>query len=363
MEILGPTTLRVALDVALVLTAMSALVLAVIVAVRLAAQNEVRRAENFRREAEPLVTAYLAGRAKADQAIDLLQRDPALGLALLMQISDRLEPGERSPLNALFVSLPIRQKEARALRSRRWQRRLRAAERLGYLGDGGSTPALVDTLQDPVLAVRFAAARSLARLGESRCVGPILLAFDLPGEMNQRRVADTLHAFGPAAVAPLLDVVANVHGTYSDNAIGAAARVLGMLRAPEAAEPLTGLLGHPDFRVRLNAVRALGLVGAQGAADDVAKLASDSSWEVRNAAVQSLGRLRAVRHLALMTAALRDPWWWVRFSAAQALWNCGASGRRALAETMTGDQDRFARDMSRRILEEHGAAETREARA
>jgi HEAT repeat protein len=363
MEILAPTTLRIALDVAFVLTAMSALVLAVIIGVRLAAETEVRRAQIFRREAEPLVTAYLAGREKADQAADVLQRNPVHGLSLLMQISDRLEPGERTPLNALFVSLPIRQKEARALRSRQWQKRLRAAERLGYLGDGGSTSALVDTLQDPVLAVRFAAARSLARLGESRCVGPILLAFDLPGEMNQRRVAETLQAFGPAAVAPLLDVLVNVHGTYSDNAIGLAARVLGMLRAAEAAEPLSALLGHSDFRVRLNAVRALGLAGAHGAADDVAKLVSDPAWEVRNAAVQSLGRLRAVHHLALMTSALRDASWWVRFSAAQALWNSGEPGRRALAEAMTGDPDRFARDISRQILEEHGAPEAREARA
>lgn len=363
MEILGPTFLRVALDVALVLAAMSALVLAVIVVVRLAAQDESRRSAAFRRQTEPLITAYLAGREEAGAVASILQRHPAHGLNLLMEVSDRLAPSEREPLTALFTCLPLREKEATALQHRNWQRRLQAAERLGYLGDGVSVPALLDALQDPVLSVRFAAARSLARLGEARAVSQIVLAFDMPGEMNQRRVADTLHAFGRPAVEPLLGVLANVRGTYSDNAIDVAARVLGMLRAPEAVEPLTELLGRSDFRVRLNAVRALGQIGDHGTGDVIARLAGDPAWEVRNVVMQALGKLRAERHIALLTAGLRDTSWWVRFSAAQALWQLGDAGRKALTAAMTGDADRFARDMSRQILEEHGGLAAREAKA
>ncbi|MGA0848436.1 MAG: HEAT repeat domain-containing protein, partial [Chthoniobacterales bacterium] len=68
-------------------------------------------------------------------------------------------------------------------------------------------------------------------------------------------------------------------------------------------------------------------------------------------------------HLDLLVSGLRDTSWWVRFSAAQALWESGAAGRQALTVAMTGDADRFARDMSRQILEEHGALAAREARA
>ncbi len=363
MEILGPTFLQAALDVALALTAMSALVLAVIVFVRLSAQTETRRAEDFRRETEPLVTAYLAGREQPGPVAAALQRDPVHGLLLLMEISDRLAPQERAPLSALFTALPLREKEAAALQHRNWQRRLQAAERLGYLGDGVSVPALLDALQDPMLPVRFAAARSLAALGETRAIPQIVLAFDMPGEMNQRRVAEMLHGFGQAAVEPLLQVLANVHGTYSDNAIDVAARVLGMLRAPEAVEPLTELLGWSDFRVRLNAVRALGQIGDHGTADAIARMTNDPAWEVRNVAMQALGRLSAERHIASLTSGLRDRSWWVRFSAAQALWQLGDAGRKALTAAMTGDADRFARDMSRQILEEHGAIAAREAQA
>ena len=94
MEILSPGFLRIALDVALVLTAMSALVLAVTVAVRLQTLAAARRALAFRHEVEPSVTAYLAGREKSPAVIARLLRDPSLALALLMEISDRLEPAD-----------------------------------------------------------------------------------------------------------------------------------------------------------------------------------------------------------------------------------------------------------------------------
>jgi len=363
MEILGPTALRIAFDVALVLAAMSAVVLAVIIGVRLAAQNESRRMAHFRRETEPLVTACLAGRAEKAALIAALQRDPTHGLTLLMEISDRLEPADRIQLKPLFAALPLREEEIAALISRQWQRRLQAAARLGYLGDGPAIPALVGALRDPIMNVRFAAARSLAALGANENIRDIVLAFDLPGEMNQRRVAEVLRDFGPAGGPELLKILASERGTYSDNAIGVVVRVLGMLRITEAIEPLLPLLQSPEFRVRLNAVRSLGLMGNHGTADEVAKLANDPAWEVRNVVVQSLGRMHAIKHITILADALRDSSWWVRFSAAQALWNLGDEGRRTLTEAMTGSPDRYARDMSRQILEEHGAVPPREAHA
>jgi HEAT repeat protein len=92
-------------------------------------------------------------------------------------------------------------------------------------------------------------------------------------------------------------------------------------------------------------------------------LAKDPAWEVRNVVMQSLGRLHSAHHVGLLEEAMRDNSWWVRFSAAQALWELGAPGRKALTETMTGGADKFAREISRQILEEHGSAAARGARA
>jgi len=355
MEILSPELLRLALHTAIIFAVLSLVLLGVIVAIRWQAERAEHRTGAFRRRTEPIIADYLERNGELARVVEALQGDPARALDLLMEISAGLEPAARGPLAALFAALPLQARETGALHSRRWPRRMKAAERLGYLGDGGAVNALLEVLRDPVLEVRFAAARSLAAHRDTHAVVPVILAFDLPGTMNQRRVADVIAGFGPAAVDPLLDILANRGGHYSNNALGVAVRVLGLLRARSAGAALTELLDNPEFRLRLNAVRALGLIGDRTAADPVARLAGDHEWEVRNVVMRALGQLGATPHLGLLTAGLRDESWWVRFSAAQALWQLGQTGREALTTAVTRSPDRYARDMSRLILEEHGA--------
>lgn len=360
MEILGPGFLQLVERVAIIATLLSAATLVLCILVRWSFDLKARHAARFRREAEPLVTSFLAGRNEASAVGEVLRRDPEEALPLLMEISDRLEPDRRASLRPLFASLPLVPGETARLRSRRWEKRLRAAERLGFLSDAAAVPALRQALQDDVLAVRFAAARALCALDGSESIEPILLAFDLPGEMNQRRVAEILFDFGPAAIEPLLEAAANRDGRYSDNVVGVSIRVLGMLRATAAAPLLKTLLANPEFRVRLNAVRALGQIGDHTAVPDIAGLANDASWEVRNAAVQALGRLRAEGQQPLFVQALTDQSWWVRYTAASALHSLGDRGIDALRDAMQSSPDRFARDISRQILEEQRVLETKE---
>jgi hypothetical protein len=355
MEILSPEILRLALHTAVILAVLSLVLLGVIIAVRWQAERTAQRTAAFRHRTEPIIAAYLRDDGEPAPVVEALRDDPARALDLLMEISAGLEPSARGPLCALFAALPLRARETAALHSRRWPRRKQAAERLGYLGDGVAVDALLEVLRDPVLEVRVAAARSLAAHGEARAIEPVILAFDLPGAMNQRRVADVISGFGPAAVDPLLDILANRGGHYSNNALGVAVRALGLLRARTAGAALTELLRNPEFRLRLNAVRSLGLIGDRTAADAVARLVGDREWEVRNVVMRTLGQLKATQHLEELTAGLRDESWWVRFSAAQALWQLGQPGREALTTAMTRSPDRYARDMSRQILEEHGA--------
>jgi len=362
MEILGPTFLEIALRVALVLAALSIAALLAIVAVRLGAGRKIKHASRFRHISEPVVTSYLAGRTAKDEAAAQLRKDPEEALALLMELSDRLEPRDRTRLHPLFAGLPQLESEKAALTHRRWEIRLRAAERLGYFGDKSVAPALLDALHDDVLAVRFAAARSLAGLGDPAHVEPVLLAFDVPGEMNQRRVAEIVRDFGPETAGALLEILRGNGEKYSDSVLNTAVRVLGMLRAREAVGPVASLLKSPEFRVRLNAVRTLGLLGDRTVIPDIAALANDPSWEVRNMVVQALGKLRASQCIPALTAALADGAWWVRYSAASALHSLGDHGLDALRDAMNKSTDRYARDISRQMLEEQRVLETKEAR-
>lgn len=354
MGILGPEILRIAINLSVLLTIFSLALLAVIIAIRWKAERRARHTAAFRHRLEPLLAGYVTGRERSGELIPALQHDPDEALALLMETSTRLEAPDRPKLQPLFAALPQRGDLRAQLQNRNWEKRLPAAERLGFLGDHSTVDALIAALKDEVLVVRFAAARSLVTLHSADAVEPILLAFDVPGEMNERRTAEILHEMGDDAVAPLLAVLQNPAGKYSDSVLNVATRVLGMLRAPQAVAPLTALLDHPEFRVRLNAVRSLGTIGDRGSLAAVAELATDPAWEVRNVVMQSIGKLRGTGEIDRLKPALGDQVWWVRFSAAQAMFSLGEPGIAGLKKTAREAADRYARDMSVQVLEEHG---------
>lgn len=362
MEILTPNFLEIAWRVAIVFSVLSAGVLAIIIGVRWEAQQKARRAENFRRTAEPLVTSFLARRADAAAAAAALAKDPDEACALLMDLSERLGPEDSERLRPLASALPMVREAPAGLKSGRWESRLQAAERLGYFGGPDAGPMLLEALADEMLPVRLAAARGLAALGDPSNAEAVLMAFDLPGDMNQRRVAEILFSFGPRVAPPLARIARNEASIYSDNAISTAARVLGMLRAADAVPVLTALLGHAEYRVRINAARALGAIGDRSSLPAIAALAADPIWEVRNVAVQALGKMRSASHAPLLTKALSDPSWWVRYSAGQALASLGDEGADILRNEMRTSRDRYATDMSRQVLEELRVRETQEAR-
>ena len=355
MDILGPEILRIATNVSVVLTALSILLLAVIIFIRLNTERRAAHTSHYRHRVEPFVAGFVAGRRSIEEVAPELTRDPEEALALLMQIFERFTTPDRPKLQPLFAALPMKTDLRGQLTHRKWEKRLAAAERLGYLGNHGSVTELVTALRDEVLVVRFAAARSLVALRAAEAVEPILLAFDVPGELNERRTAEILHEMGNEAVAPLLGVVRTPGGKHSESVLNVASRVLGMLRAKEAAAPLSSLLDHQEFRVRLNAARSLGLIGDRTTLPAVAKLAADPSWEVRNAAVQAIGKLHGTAEIERLVRALADSAWWVRFSAAQALFSLGEPGIAALKKAARDAADRYAREMSAQVLAEHGA--------
>jgi len=345
-----------AINVSVVMTVMSLVLLTLIIAVRWWFGIQAHRTERFRHHAEPLVASFVSGRSTLAEVKPFLASHPQEALALLMEVSARSEAEGRNKLVPLFACLPMQSGLREGLKSCNWEKRLPAAERLGYLGDHATGDDLIAALRDDVLVVRFAAARSLVAMRSAEAVEPILLAFDVPGEMNERRTAEILSELGPAAVTPLLEVLDNPGKKYSESVLNVATRVLGMLRAQAAVTPLTSLLAHSEFRVRLNAVRALSAIGDPKAMPDIAKLANDPAWEVRNMVMQAAGKLRYVDFAPALSKALADPAWWVRFSAAQSLFLLGESGIRSLRDATTGATDRYASDMSRQVLEEHGIA-------
>ena len=353
MEILSPTILNIVIQAAVALTLLSMILLGVIVLIRWGTDKRYRHSAEFRKEAKPLVMGFLSGTTSKEEALDILNEDPKEALEFLVETGNAQPLEGRNRIRLLCAAFPFEEEQLDLLESRRWETRRSAAERLGSVGGTAAIGPLKSALSDGVLAVRDAAARSLVAMGRTDVVESIVLALDVPGEMAERRAAEVIAALGDGAVDPLVMMLEQQGVKYSMTSVKIVIRALGLLRAKEAVPALLTLLKNKEFTIRLNGVRALGLIGDSSVIPEIAELAEDLPWEVRNVAVQALGRLQAVERIPLMVRALGDPSWWVRFTSAQALYALGEPGLRALQKAMTEHADRYARDISRQILQEH----------
>jgi len=340
---------------AAILTLLSILLLLVTIGLRMLTDRSLDHEADFRKRAIPLIKAFLRGEASVEITAPILRQNPRLALQFLMEETDALDAAGRERLRPLFASFPLLESELKALKSPRWQTRLHAAERLGYLGDDAALPALMNALRDDLVGVRFAAARSLVRLGCHDAVEPILRALDVPGEISQRRVAEIISPLGTRAIDPVLGVLRNQ--SHDDASLAIAARIAGILRAERTLPSLRHLLQHQVPNVRLNAVRSLASIGAHDVIPEIAGLGEDPSWEVRCTVMAALGKLGATEYIPLLLQGLSDQEWWVRHNAGAALMSLGDQGIAALRNATDHHVDAYGRDMSRQILQQQGLLE------
>jgi HEAT repeat protein len=164
----------------------------------------------------------------------------------------------------------------------------------------GPSPDVVDTLiarlSDPDRSVRDAAAYGLGRIGDARALIPLLDVWATTGVLHP--IITLARAAGTEAL------VASV--TARDRRAVASARVLGELRAEEAARALTSAIDATDDALVQAAITALGQLGAPSAVEAIVARLSHSNRNVRFAAVEALGRIRGARAVkALLGAAAR----------------------------------------------------------
>jgi HEAT repeat protein len=310
------------------------------------------------------IASHLSGVLPLADLARSLGDDREAALDALVRVSGGMPRGERATLLPAYRMFKFADQEIDALQNPHWPRRLAAAGRLGLMGDPDAVLALIETLEDDYLDVRLASARALAQLEAPDAVGPILRALALPGELPSRLAADALLDMGEAAIAPLVEFLRGRHAESDLACVTVAVRVLGERKATAAIPCLIELLEHPDAELRLNAVRALGQIGDLHALEPLCRVATDPVWGVRSNAAQALGRLGDVRALSTLSGRLIDRAWWVRYNAAQALFRLGAAGRERLLDTVAGTDDRYARDISLQILQQHKrSGEHAEARA
>ncbi len=251
--------------------------------------------------------------------------------------------------------------------------RQKAALALGDLG--AAAGPLIRALGDPVMAVREAAADSLAMLG-SAVVGPLIEIIEDPGasgkyeetaasvidpggqrwevairqDLRRVRAAAILGEIGDSAAVETL--IGAFHGADDDLRCHAGTPVKF---EDVAVEPLTAALTDPDPDIRIIAVGILGGTGDPAAAGPLVAALRDGNPDVRGAAGSALIRLGDAA-IEPLIAATKDADRNVRVYAAGALKYIGDAraidALQDLARSGDAEERSIAKDALEKIYRE-----------
>lgn len=224
--------------------------------------------------------------------------------------------------------------------------RATAAVRLAEHRNPRTVPALMLAVNDPDREVRTAAIRALGFLGAPEAVEALaaVLARTAAGpagrEVSARVVSGSLVRFGPDTARALVPLLS--HPAWRVR--GAAAYLLGEVRATPHAQALVERLSDAEPDVRAKAAQALGRMEAHAALFPLLGRLEDPVWLVRMHAVRALGRLGEPTAAEPVGRRLGDAHWRVRQEAGSALARMGPSAREVLAHTLLTTADPFARE-------------------
>ena len=276
--------------------------------------------------------AYVLGLLVDPGATEPLKRGLLIGdkgfikELLLMQAAE-LKGEDSHNMTVVFEKLGYVKREMRALRSRRWWRRLEAAINLGTMQSREAVSALIGAVRDPVEDVRLAAVRALGQLNEPRGLQVLLEAIEDRDRWTGSRIAEILVGMGPS-IGP--EIIPRLESTTSIRARRLYVQLCGLLRLEAALGSLLLLLNDPHKETRALVAEALGQIGNPVAVESITMSLDDESSEVRAQVAKSLGMLGDKQALGKLERALSDDNWWVRHNAASSLSQLGDDGIRIL---------------------------------
>jgi HEAT repeat protein len=244
--------------------------------------------------------------------------------------------------------------------------RLEALDGLAKARLPGTFGAVLEHLGDSRPAVRFMAARALART----------LAEWTPGPTRDQAVADFAAGLEradlpPGAAGETLQLLEAMAPEVLSRLLGQVPPPVPLLKAALDAAGRLGLAGfsqsivplitHHDREVRAAALRALGRLGRvpPGARDAIVIALNDDTEFVRIQAARAAGRLPQRLGTPLLYQSMGDSSWWVRKASGEALLRLGTRGIAALRKASRTHTDGFARDMAAQVLLDAGLGQVR----
>jgi len=305
----------------------------------------------YARQRERVLTPWLLRTLEDPDSLPRLRRvlrpfDRLVVRAVLLRLALDLRGEESRAIADLYRELGLLDDELRALSAWRAGRRAAAAANLATLRMPRIQRQLVRALDDPERRVRIALIRALGEVGDRQALLALIPRLGERSPVVVRQVEQVMVDRGREVVP---EIVVYAAATTKRRGRRAAVEVLGLLRAPAAADLLLGLVRDPDRELRIRSVKAAAAIGDPRFLEAFHELLADPVWEVRCQAAKGLGTLGSPTSVELLRTALADEHWWVRFYSAVALAELGDAGHAAL-EDATDDAEPTVRDMARYLL-------------
>jgi HEAT repeat protein len=305
----------------------------------------------YARRRERVLTPWVLRALDDPDAVAPLRRvlrlfDRLVVRTILLRLALDLRGDEARAIADLYRGLGLLEDELRALSAWRAGRRAAAASNLATLRMPRIQRRLVRALEDPERRVRIALIRALGEIGDRQALLALIPRLGEKSPTVVRQVEQVLVDRGREVVA---EIVAYGATTPKLRGRRAAVEVLGLLRAPAAADLLLDLVRATDRELRIRSVKAAAAIGDPRFLDHFHALLGDPVWEVRCQAAKGLGALGSPTSVERLLMVLADRHWWVRFYAAVALAELGDAGHKAL-EAATEDAEPLVRDMARYLV-------------
>jgi hypothetical protein len=268
----------------------------------------------------------------------------SLLLTLVQGIAVDLGDAEYEKLRTIVVEAALASRIHKLARSRSWRRRIQAAHLQNLLPDDDPQRSLL--FGDPHPLVRARAAESLPGEDVGACADMLLEMLDDPVQAVRVGAQQALLRGDTRIAEPLCDYLWGGARRGTSLALETAAN----LPDPRYGPVLRHHGGDPDPVRRAMVARALGAGATLDGVETLILLMRDQEADVRAAAANAVASLVATDLVGALGRLLSDPAWNVRREAGRALDALGASGAVVLRAHLF-DDDRYARDMARQILD------------